>query len=904
MLLRDRREERAALDELLQAVQSGTSRALLIRGEAGIGKTALLEYLASQATGCRVLRISGAEPEMDIAFAALHQLSAPLLHRLGRLPGPQQDTLRTVFGLADGPPPDELLIGLSLLSLLAEAATDRPLVCLIDDAQWLDTATLRAVTFAARRVQAESVGLVLAVREPYEGTGFDQLPELVLSGLPEQDARSMLASTLNSPADDRIVQRILAESQGNPLALIDLPKDLISPAAAGGFALPAVAAVPEQLDREYRRRLAELPSRTRLFLLVAAADPTGDPALVWRAAERLAIGPDAASPATDLGLLQIDSHVRFRHPLVRSAVYRAADPEDRRLAHRALADATAESDPEYRSWHAAQGAPGPDETIAADLERSAALARARGGIAAAAAFLDKSANLTPDPARRAARALAAAEAKLDAGAYNAALGLLAIAEAGPLNPAQRARTDIARARTAWAQGRSADAPALLVRAADRLAPLDVRRSRDTYLEALATAMLAGALVSGDGARELAESARRARPAPSPPRPADQLLDGLATRFADGYAAGVPVLECALGAFRKAECADDVVRWLPLACATAAHLWDIDTWAELAARKLTLTRASGSLSALPLALDSAASCYVISGELTEAQVLLDELQAVGEATGISTVPMSALLRAAWQGDDPTLAGLADQSAEEMKARGASLAFSITRWSQAVLANSTGRYTAALTAATEASAEYLFTNLTPGGALAELIEAASRSGQSRQAAASVEILSGITSVAGTAWASGIESRCRALIADGRAAEERYRAAIDSLATTRARGEMARTCLLYGEWLRRAGRPSEAREQLTTAHVMFTDMGMMAFAERTATELRAAGGSVRSRKGSGVGRLTAQEAQVARLVRDGLSNVEIAARMFISPRTVEWHLSNVFAKLQITSRRQLRG
>jgi DNA-binding CsgD family transcriptional regulator len=902
-MLRDRREERAALDDLLRAVRSGASRALLIRGEAGIGKTALLDYLASEATGCRVLRISGSEPEMDIAFAALHQLSAPLLDRLGRLPGPQQETLRTVFGLAAGPPPDELLIGLSLLSLLAEAATDRPLICLVDDAQWLDTATLRALTFAARRVQAESVGLALAVREPYEGTDFGRLPEVTLGGLPEQDARILLASTFSGPADDRIIERILVESQGNPLALLELPRDLISP-AAGGFALPTATAVPRQLDREYQRRLAQLPPRTRLLLLVAAADPMGDPALVWRAAGRLGIGPDAASPATDRGLLRIDSRVRFRHPLVRSVVYRTADPADRRLAHRALADATADSDPECRYWHAAQGAPGPDEAIAAGLEHSAALARARGGIAALVAFLEKATSLTLDPARRAARALAAAEAKYDAGAYNAALGLLGIAEAGPLEPAQRARADIARARAVWAQGRGADTPALLVRAADQLAAFDVWRSRDTYLEALATAMLAGVLASGDSARELAEAARRARPTPSPPRPADHLLNGLAVRFVDGYAAGVPALERALSAFRVAQLADDDIRWLPLACAAAAHLWDVDTWAVLAARKVTLTRAAGALSTLPLALDSSASCHVISGELAAAESLLDELQAVGEVTGTSAVPMSALLRAAWQGDDTALAGLAERAAEEVKARGASLAFSITSWSQAVLANSTGRYTAALTAANEASQEYLATNMSPGGALAELIEAASRTGHGEQAAAGVERLGGITKAAGTAWAAGIEARCQALIADGQAAEERYRAAIDTLATTRVRGELARAHLLYGEWLRRAGRPADAREQLRTAHLMFTDMGMMAFAERTAAELRAAGGSVGSRNGDGADHLTAQKAQIARLVRDGLSNVEIAARMFISPRTVEWHLSNVFAKLQITSRRQLRG
>lgn len=902
-MLRDRRAERAELDELLAAVRSGASRALLVQGEAGIGKSALLDYLAAQATGCRVLRASGVEPEIDIAFAALHQLCFPLLDRLERLPGPQQEALRVIFGLAAGSAPDELVIGLSLLSLLASGAVDRPLVCVIDDAQWLDSASLRAIAFCARRVQAESVGVVVALRPPHEGTGFDRVRQLAVGGLPEQDARELLTTALRGPVDERIVQRVLAESRGNPLALLELAADLAWPAAAGGFAFPADAAVPARLEQIYRRQLARLPAASRRLLVVAAADPMGDPALLWRAAQRLGIGPDAASPATETGLLQIDSRVRFRHPLVRSAVYVAASVEDRRLAHQALGEATEDSDPECRSWHFAQSATGPDETVAAALEHSADVARGRGGLAAAAAFLAKSANLTPDPADRAARALAAAETSYDAGAYSAALGLLAIAEAGSLDPAQRARADISRARVAWALGRGADTPTLLVRAAQRLARLDVERSRDTFLEALGTTVLAGVLVSQDDARDLAQAARQAPPTATP-RPGDLLLDGLATRLTDGYPAGVPLLRGAVRAFRTPQLTDGDTRWLALACAAAAHLWDIDGWAELASRQVTRTRAAGALSRLPFVLDSAVCYQVVHGELTQAQSLLDELQAVGEVTETSSIPMGALLRAAWQGDDATLADLVERSAEEVKSRGVSRAFSIARWSEAVLANSTGRYAAALSAATEAGQKHLATDMPFGGPLAELTEAASRSGQLRQAEVAVESLTGITQAAGTAWALGIEARCRALVADDDAAEPLYRDAIDQLAGTSVRGELARTHLLFGECMRRTGRPADAREQLRTAHTMFTDMGMMAFAERTAAELRAAGGSVRGRTGTGVDTLTAQEAQIARLVRDGLSNAEIATRMFISPRTVEWHLSNVFAKLQITSRRQLRN
>ncbi|MFI5709372.1 AAA family ATPase [Kribbella sp. NPDC051620] len=903
-MLRDRREERAVLHELLQAVRAGMSRALVVRGEVGIGKTALLDHLAAEATDCRVLRIAGVEPETDVTFAGLHQLVAPLLGRLDRLPEPQRDTLRITFGLAAGPTPDELLIGLSLLGLLADAAAERPLVCLVDDAQWLDTATLRAVTFVARRIQAESVGLVLAVRDSYEGTGFDKLPELVVSGLPEQDARELLAATFRGAADQRVIERILAESQGNPLALLELPKDLTLPEAAGGFGLPSAAAVSARLDRVYQGRLAMLPLNTRLLLLVAAADPTGDAELVWRAATRLGLGSQALAPATKSGLIEIGTRVGFRHPLVRSTVYRAASPEDLRLAHRALAEVTADSDPECRSWHFAQAAAGPDEALAADLELSAGLARARGGAAAAAAFLNKSVELTPDPARRAARAVSAAETKYAAGAYPAALNLVGLAQSGPLDPLHRARADIVRARAAWALGDSRDTLAVLLQAAGQLGSVDVERSRDTYIEAVATATFAGALGSEVDVLQLAGALRSAAPAPAPARAADLLLDGLTVRFADGYPAGVPLLRVAVQAFRAPDLTDADIEWLPLACAAAAHLWDIDSWSELATRKVRLTRRAGALSTLPLALDSSASLHVLTGELTETRSLLDELRTVRDVTGTSAVPMSAVLCAAWQGDDTSLSTLAEQSADELKARGTSLSLSVMSWSQAVLANGTGRYAVALTAATEATQQYFATNMPPGGAFAELVEAATRSGQLDQARAGIEQLSAITTVAGTAWAVGVETRCRALVADDASADGLYRSAIEQLSSTRVRGELARTHLLYGEWLRRGGRPTQAREQLRTAHTMFTDMGMMAFADRAGAELRAAGGSIRSRDGGSADKLTAQEAQIVLLVREGLSNVEIAARMFISPRTVEWHLSNVFAKLQITSRRQLRG
>ena len=448
-MLLDRLPERAALSQLLEAARAGRSGVLVMHGEPGVGKTALLEYAVESAAGLRVVRVAGVESEMELAFAALQQLCAPMLGQLGGLPDPQRAALGVAFGLDTGAAPDRFLVGLAVLSLLSEAAEQQPLLCVVDDAQWLDRASAQVLAFVARRLLAERIALLFAAREP--GEELRGLPDLAVGGLGEGDARELLGSVIGGPLDERVRDRIVAETRGNPLALLELPR--------GVPGVPGVPGLSGRIEESFRRRLEVLPAATQLLMLVAAAEPAGEPALVWRAAERLGIGAEALAPAADAGLLTIGERVVFRHPLVRSAVYRAAPPADRRAAHRALAGATdPQADPDRCAWHRAQATLGPDEDVAAELERSAGRAQARGGLAAAAAFLERAAALTLDPARRAERALAAAEAKYQAGAFDAALGLLGTAEAGPPDQLRRARADRLRGQIAFSSAAAVTHP--------------------------------------------------------------------------------------------------------------------------------------------------------------------------------------------------------------------------------------------------------------------------------------------------------------------------------------------------------------------------------------------------------------------------------------------------------------
>ncbi|HET6869410.1 MAG TPA: AAA family ATPase, partial [Solirubrobacteraceae bacterium] len=606
-------------DGLLAAVRGGRSGALVVRGEPGVGKTALLEYAIESASDVRVARAAGVESEMELPFAALHQLCAPLLDRRARLPAPQRDALEITFGLTGGLVPDRFFVGLAVLSLLSEVAAERPLLCVVDDAQWLDRESAQALAFVARRLLAESVIVIFAAREP--GEEFQGLPELAVEGLRSADARELLESVLPGPLDERVRERIVAETRGNPLALLELPRGLSPAQLAGGFGLLDALSLSGRIEESFLQRLEALPDDTQRLLLVAAAEPGGDPALLWRAARRLGIPYEALEPAERAGLVEVDGGVRFRHPLVRSAAYRAGSVTDRQAVHQVLAEVTdRELDPDRRAWHRAQATPTPDEEVAAELERSAARVQARGGLAAAAAFLERAVTLTPDPARLAERALSAAQAKHLAGAPAAAFELLAMAETGPLDDLGRARVDLVRAQVAYAQNRGSDAPPLLLRAAKRLEPLDVALARETYLDALTAAVYLGRLAGGAGLVEVSQAAL-ATPPPDPPRPSDLLLEGLATRFTKGYAASAPTLKRALGAYPSGEAStEEALRWLWLALQAAVDLWDDEMWEVLTTRHVQLTRQTGALTVLPLALSARSGAYTFAGELATAASL--------------------------------------------------------------------------------------------------------------------------------------------------------------------------------------------------------------------------------------------------------------------------------------------
>ncbi|MDQ0383018.1 helix-turn-helix transcriptional regulator [Amycolatopsis thermophila] len=895
-----RRVECAALDRLVGALRAGESRVLVVRGEPGAGKTALLEQVAERATGCRVVRVSGVQSEVELVFAGLHQLCAPLLGRAGRLPVPQREALRTAFGLSSGPAPDRFLIGLGVLGLLSDAAEERPLLCLVDDQQWLDRASKQVLAFVARRLGAESVGLVFGVRRP--GDELAGLPELVVGGLPDADARALLAAVLPAPLDSRVRDQIVAETRGNPLALLEVPRGLTPVELAGGFGLPDLVLPSGGVEGSLRRRIADLPEDTRRLLVVAAADPTGDPALVWRAAARLGIAADAAGPAAEADLAEFGVRVRFRHPLVRSVAYRSASHSQRRDVHRALAAATdAAADPDRRAWHRAKAAAGPDEDVAGELERSADRARARGGAAAAAAFLGRAATLTVDPVRRAGRALAAAEAETQAGAFGVALDRLTLAESGPLDELQQARAELLRAQLAFVANRGRDAPPLLLTAARRLEPIDAGRSAATYLEALSAAMFSGRLAEpgGDSAAVAGAAGMASRPVQAP-TVRDRLLAGLAGLFTDGYVASLPALRRALAAFGAGVPADEQLPCLWLANAVALQVWDDELWDTLSGRYVDLARQSGALRELPLALSMRAHFLLFAGELPAAASMVDEVAAAAEATGCRLAPYGAMSLAALRGCAAEAQVLIETAAADSQARGEGIGLSSAELATALLGNGLGRYPEAMAAAGQAAA-HTHDLGTANWATVELVEAAERAGRRDVAVDAHRGLAGVTGATGTEWALGVAARAGALLA-GADAERLHQESITRLGRTRMRTELARAHLLYGEWLRRERRRTDAREQLRTAHDMLEAMGMAAFAERAGRELAATGGTAPKRTAPRANGLTAQETQIARLARDGLSNPEIGSRLYLSSRTVQYHLHKVFTKLGISSRRQL--
>ena len=895
--LRGRASECALLDEWVSAIRRGESRSLVLWGEAGIGKTALLDYLVASASDLIVVRAVGVESDMELPFASLHQLCGPLLDRLETLPAPQRQAMEVVFGLSAGAAPDRFLVGLAVLSLFAEVTEQRPLLCVVDDAQWLDQTSALTLAFVARRLLAESVGIVFAARE--RGEELRGVPELEVKGMRNGDARALLGSAVRFKLDEQVRSRIIAETHGNPLALLELPRGLTATELAGGFGLLGAQALTGRIEESFVRRLEALTDDGRRLLLVAAAEPVGDPLLLWRAAERFGIAPAAAEVAEADGLLAIGERVTFRHPLVRSAVYRSAAAGERRAVHLALAEATdREADPDRRAWHLAAASEGPDEQVALELERSAGRAQARGGLAAAAAFLQRAVALTNDPGRRADRALTAAQASLQAGAFDAALGLVATAEAGPLEGFQRARIDLLRANVAFAAGLWSDAPPLLLQAARRLEPFDLELARETYLTAWGAAGLSEDLAARDVLREICRGVRALPALSGDLRPRDLLLDGLALLITEGHAAAIPTLQRAALALADMPL-EDVLRWGWAAAGARFAVWDDEGLLASCSRQVQLVRDAGELAALPIHLTYLGMATIWTGDFAGVASLVAEIDSVAAATGSRFPPYILLRLRALQGRESEASAAIASAIERFGGQG--MTATRAHWAAAVLNNGLARYDEAAAAARQATS-HAFNHWVFMWVLPELVEAAARAADDKLARDAFERLAETTEPCGTDFALGMEARCGALLSDGAAADDLYREAIERLGRTRMRTELARARLLYGEWLRRESRRVDAREELRTAYELFVAIGMEAFAERARKELEATGEKVRKRTVETRDDLTPQERQIARLARDGLSNPEIGARLFLSPRTVEWHLHNVFTKLGIRSRREL--
>jgi DNA-binding NarL/FixJ family response regulator len=895
-----RQRQQTVLERLLEAAREGHGGVLVLYGEPGVGKTALLEYALETATDFRVVRTSGVEGEMELDYAALQQLCSPLLELSERLPDPQRDALGVAFGLSPGRPPNPFLVGLAVLGLLSEAAEERALLCMVDDAQWLDDASGAALSFVGRRLLAERIALTFATRS-VEGRLL-RFPQLAVDPLGRRDARALLESILPARLDESVLERIVAETGGNPLALLELPRGLTPAQLAGGFDLSATLPLSAGIEDSFRRRLARLPRDARRLLLLAAAEPVGDPALLWRAAHELGIPETTTGAVESAGLMRLDGEVAFRHPLVRSAVYGAAEPNERRVVHQALADATdPQNDPDRRAWHRAQAASVPDEEVAAELEQSAARAQARGGFAAAAAFLERSVSLTVEPARRAVRALRAADTKRLTGALDSAVRLAAVADRGPLDDLQRALLDVLLGRIAFAGNRGNDAAPLMLKAAARLEHVDLQLAHETYLDALIAALFAGRLGGDANVRVVAEAARAAPRSEGAVPAAELLLDGLALLVTD-WTSGTTVLKQAIKAFR----ADDVgvdqqLRWSWVAGGAAGVIWDYENWDVLTAREERLVRDAGALTVLPITLSIRAGVRTFAGDVAEAGFLVDQVQVVTDASDNRRFPNAALLVAAFRGEERETHQIAEAIIKDSSARGEGLALAVVSCATAVLSNSLGRYEDAFRAATDALANPndLWYS---GWSMVELIEAASRTGKWEQAQPALEELVERTDASGTDWALATQARCRALLSGDDEAEVLYQEAIERLSPGRLRLDLARARLLYGEWLRRQSRRVDARNELRTAYEMFTNFGMNAFAERARIELQATGEHARKRSVDTLGQLTPQEEQVARLAAEGHSNREIATQLFISPSTVEYHLHKVFRKLRVTSRAQL--
>lgn len=898
-----RRDESATLCELFEAARRGHGGALVVYGEPGIGKTVLVNHAVASVPGVRALHADGHEYESELAFAGLHQLCTPLADRMSRLAAPQRDALSVAFGLRTGAKPDRFYVGLAALSMLSEIAENEPVVCVVEDAQWLDQESAQALAFVARRVDSEAIALVFSLRELDQRQELAGLPALHLEGLSENHARALLTAQVHAPVDERVRERVLWEARGNPLALLELPRSVLPARWADTVANPDNQPVMRKIERSFRRQLAGLPPPTRLLLLMAAAEPLGDALLLWRAADRLGISSAAALPAQAADLLDIDVRVRFRHPLVRSAIYGAASAVDRRRVHAALAEATSPIDePDRRAWHLGQAAQGPDEQAAADLEASASRAMARGGTFMAAAFLRLAAALTADPEVRVSRTLAAAQAMRDAGTLDQALDLLAAVDTSPLPPLQSARADWLHAQMAYDTKRDDTSVSMLLRAACQMAPHEPEAAREAFLEAFTAAVFVGRFGQAQRLTDIAKAVATTGVKPHPTRPLDLLLDGLITQVTQGYPAAIPHLRSAVDAYAAAE--DDhtaSIGTLGMACSAAFDVWDDRAFRALAERQVRTARSDGTIAALPVALSYQALARIHAGELTEAAAIVDEVHSITDAIGAPAMLYVDISLSAWRGERARTLALARDVMNETSERGEGRMLTAADYAMAVLFNGLGRYDVAFKACQHAC------DLDEPGfrpwTHPEFVEAAARSSHLEAAMPAVKRLEECAQMCDTPWARGMWLRSLALVTQEDEAEPLYRDAIDLLGTTDSTVHHARAQLVYGEWLRRRGRRSDARQDLGAAYDALATVGAAAFAARAHRELQATGAHLRRRKAEAFEQLTAQELRIARLVAEGSTSKEVGTQLFLSPRTVDAHLRNIFAKLDIRSRRQLR-
>ncbi|HEY9393598.1 MAG TPA: AAA family ATPase [Nocardioides sp.] len=901
-----RQRELAVLDDLLSGLRSGQSAVLVIRGEAGIGKSVLLRYVAAKAKAVAVTRAQGIEADMELAYASLHQLCGPFLGAVDGLPAPQRDALEVAFGMSAGDPPDRFMVGLAVLTLLTRASALQPVLVLVDDAQWLDQVSLQTVEFVARRLLAEPIAMVLTVRDPEGGPALGRLPSLTLTGLDPQHAGALLDASVEGRLEPRIRDRLVAETRGNPLALLELSRGRSAAELAYGPDVADSRPVSSRIEDDYVRRLNTLPDHTRTLLLIAAAEPVGDAPLLLRASEHLGITPDPA-PAAAAGLIELAQPVQFRHPLARSVVYREADPEERRAVHRALASVIdPDLEPDRRAWHAAEAADKPDEQVASALEGAADRARQRGGVAAEAALLERAVDLTPDLWHRGRRALAAAEAHFSAAATDRATGLATIADLCPLAPLDRARLARLRAQISFARSRSDEAGPLLLDAAAQFAAEGSPLARGTYLEAISSAVFAGRVHGPHGARAAAVAARASGAPPSDSEASDLVLDGVSTLLAEGRVAGVPVMRRAFEPFAQEVLTNRaaMMRWLleaPVAQEAYSHqLWDFHAWDVLSSRAVQMAREVGALSMLPLALMFAAGVDFHRGDLVGAAGRIAEGHAISAATGHAPLTYASLVLTAWQGDEAATVEVLEEARKSAIEHGEVSLLGVSGYVKGVLYNGLGRFDLARAGALEGVDHDGF-NFT-GWALTEHIEAAVRCGEIQQAAESLQRLTEMTRASGTDWAKGIQARCEALLDDDGSADVLYQEALVRLGSEGIVVQIARTHLLYGEWLRGTDQPEAAREQLRQAVRMFDAMRLTAFGERARRELTAAGERPPVRPSALTSGLTSQEAQIAALAAIGRTNPQIGTELFLSPHTVEWHLRKVYSKLGIRSRRDL--